>query len=222
MSRRARLGVAGALAALALGLAGCGIPTSPTAEVLPKGGLPAGLEQAPGRSTTSSTSTSTTLAPSQKPTSQDQVTVFFVASDGHLFAVHRVLGAKPTPDGAVAQLINGPSAREKNLSSPIPPDVTPPDVAAISKAGIARVDLGSSFGDLFGQQLYQSLAEVAYTLIVNFPAIKGINFYLRVGGPSVLFNYTPSGEAVDTPVNLATYASLAPVARKASRSKSKS
>ena len=79
------------------------------------------------------------------------------------------------------------------------------DVQVAHKVAQVTLDV-STFGDLFGSNLYVPLAQIVFTLMEDFPSLTGVNFYLA----GELFNYTPSGTASHAPVTERTYAVLAP------------
>lgn len=193
---------------------GCGVPTSRTAL-----SLPANDRVVAGSTTTPSTTTTTTLA---TKTSR-QTTVYFFRSDHRLTGVHRSWIGKVTPDAALFLLEEGPYASEKNLTTYVPPAPNAPSEkqSVVMHNGIAEVPLdGNAYSTLYATELSNALGQIVVTLMMNFPAIKGINFTLRTAGfASVPFNYTPAGTTVATPVTIQTYASLLPPVKPSSTTK---
>lgn len=196
----ARVAVAAGLAAAGLGLAACGVPSSHNAISLP------GNDRVSAGSTTSSSSTTTT-----QPKTVHQTTVYFFRSDGLLTGVQRAFPSKVTPSDVLFLLGEGPynNATEKNLKSAVP-TIASPRITVTD--GIARVILdGSTFDALYATQLSNALGQIVVTLMTNFPAIKGVNFFLHEPGLALVpYNYTPFGTAVRRPVTVQTYASLLP------------
>lgn len=202
--RRPRLAAA-ALALVALCCAACGVPTNQSAVMLPQNYKVAVVGEA---SSTTSTTTTTTLPRGKTPA---QPSVFFFGPDGHLAEVHRPESKLVTPNVVLYLLALGPNAKEKTLTTLVPPSPNI-DVAMPRTKGVADVYLDdASFGPLVGTQLYEALAQIVYTLMSDFPSITGIRFYLRIAGGMIPFNYTPDGNVVTAPVTTQTYASLAPL-----------
>jgi len=190
------------LGGLALSLGGCGIPLSRSAQAISSANLPAELNGGAPTSTT----TSTTVPP--VPSHASHLEVYLVAHSGtHLVAVRRYWEQKVTPLIALGLLIQGPDLSDAKRGIQTDLATTDHVEVSVSKAGLAEVTLGSSFDDLFGTSLYVPLAQIVFTLMVNFPYIKGVNFYLA----GELFNYTPSGSSSPRPVTERTYALLAPL-----------
>lgn len=204
-ARPRHLGVLGALGALAIGLGGCGVPTSPIAV-----GLPPNLTVPPQGGSTTTTPTTTTEPP--KVPSSKELQVYLVRRDGHLVPVPRPWTAtKLTPTVAVGLLAGPPTASEKNLTNAVP---SSPQVKIVVNHSLARVNLDyASFSTLFGPTLYTALAQIVYTLISHVAFhINAIDFRLSGEGfGPIPYNYTPSGATVNHPVTKSTYAALAPL-----------
>ncbi|MCU1490498.1 MAG: hypothetical protein JWM85_1903 [Acidimicrobiaceae bacterium] len=199
---RAKSTVAATLGLLAIGASACGVPLSNGAQ--PVGApLPAALNL-PGASSTSTTPTTT--QPPTKPNPKDQVVIYLVNVAGQLVGVRRTWYTTIVPSTALQLLALGPSATEKNLA---PTDLPTRALdVRVTKSGIAQVDLSPTFGSRFGPDLYLPLAQVTYTLMQNFPKVKGVNFYLTGSGGNLLYNYTPEATTTSTPVTTKTYHSL--------------
>ncbi len=195
-----------ATALVGLVAAGCGVPLSQSAQMLPKSALPDALA---GPGTTMPTTTTTTTTLPAKRSAHEQLAIYLVGSSGHLVRVRRYWNQQITPSIALALLAQGPNAAEKSLTSGIAQSASLR--VSISKRGIASVQLDSTFAQLFGAGLYVPLGQIVYTLMANFPDIKGVNFFLHEEGSSLLFNYTPNGTTALQPVTERTYASLAPL-----------
>lgn len=204
---RARPGRWGALALvlLAFALAGCGVPVSQSAVTLPASDRVAAV----GQPSPSTTAPSTTTPKPGKPSSQ--LSVFFFGPDGHLVEVRRPESGTLTPGFLLYLLSLGPNAKEKNLTNDVPANNSSVEMAPHDH-GVATVYLdNASFGALVGQQLYSALGQIVYTLMTDYPDVTGIQFYLRVDGSTIPFNYTPNGNVAANAVTKQTYAALAPL-----------
>lgn len=199
---RRHLAALAALLGLLLLAAGCGVPVAKQAQTLPRKGLPPALALE-NASTSTSSSTTTTTAPKK---AQKRLTIFLV--DDHtnrLVAAPRFWSQQLDPSVALGLLTQGASASEKDLTTGL--QTSAALKLRLRSNGIAHVTLDSTFDGLYGQSLYLPLAQIVYTLMTNFPSIKGVNFYLE----GSLFNYTPTGAAIAHPVTTKTYQSVGPL-----------
>lgn len=205
------------LALLALAVAGCGVPVSQSAVTLPASDRVA----AAGQPSPPATSPSTTTPKPGKASSQ--LSVFFFGADGHLVEVRRPESEALSPGFLLYLLAVGPTAKEKNLTNYVPSTANNSSVEmGPHNRGVATVDLdNTSFGALVGVQLYSALGQIVYTLTTDFPAVTGIQFYLRVDGSTIPFNYTPTGTVAIGAVTKQTYAALAPLPPPKTTKKSK-
>jgi hypothetical protein len=160
-------------------LAGCGVPVDRAPSALPRGGVPFGLLRP------SPPSTTTTSAPSPV---QAPVSIFLVASSGHLVAVARELPAAQESLVTVLEaLVRGPTNTEAaaGLSSAVPIQTTVLG-AVIGTGGVATVNLGGTFGQLVGQAQIEAVAQIVFTTTA-LPGVSSVDFEL-------------SGQSVEVPV----------------------
>ncbi|HUZ21953.1 MAG TPA: GerMN domain-containing protein [Acidimicrobiales bacterium] len=202
MRRRALVGLALGLGALAL--AACGVPLSTTAQPLSANNVPFNLIGPNG----SPTSTSTP-APSDGTPHGPHGEVYFVTSGSSpvLKGTLRFSQVPITPRIALKLLEEGPTAAElkAGLTTRLPGG-TQLQVNLDRRSGIATVQLDAPFINLDGQNLYIPLAQIVFTLMRLFSDIKGVNFTLF----GSLYNYTPDGTTSATYVTTQTYISLNP------------
>jgi hypothetical protein len=163
----------------ALTLTGCGVPVDRSPAALPRNGVPFGLlRPSPPSSTTTSTP-----SPVEAP-----VSIFLVASSGHLVAVARDLPAAQESLVTVLEaLVRGPTNTEAaaGLSSAVPIQTTVLG-AVIGTAGVATVNLGGTFGQLVGQAQIEAVAQIVFTTTA-LPGVSSVDFEL-------------SGQSVEVPV----------------------
>jgi hypothetical protein len=179
-------------------LAGCGVPVDRAPSALPRSGVPFDLLRR------SPPSTTTTSAPSPV----EPVSIFLVASSGHLVAVARELPAAQESLVTVLEaLVRGPTNTEAaaGLSSAVPTQTTVLG-AVIGTGGVVTVNLGGTFGQLVGQAQIEAVAQIVFTTTA-LPGVSSVDFEL-------------SGQAVEVPVasgaevpsaNRFQFASLAPL-----------
>jgi spore germination protein GerM len=191
----------GVVVAIALVLlAGCGVPVDRSPSALPRKDVPFGLL----RPSAPSTTTTTKPSPVEIP-----VSIFLVASSGHLEAVAReVPAAQDSLVGVLGVLVRGPSNAETlaGFQSAVPAQTTVLG-AVVGPGGLATVNLGgSTFGQLVGQAQIQAVAQIVFTATA-LPGVTDVAFEL-------------AGQAVDVPVasgaqvpeaNRSQFAELAPL-----------
>lgn len=175
--RRARAGLgASAFAALvgalvaASVLAGCGIPTQPSADRVDPDDVPFGLLQAP--------------AAPPAATSGGSATVYLVRDD-RLVAVSRSTEVvDPTLADVLRVLGAGPTAQERRLG--IGSTLPPGQIAGVtSSRGTVEVDLAASFAELPGRDQPYAIGQLVFTL-TGRPGVGSVAFTL-------------DGETVDVP-----------------------
>ena len=180
-------------------LAGCGVPVDRAPSALPRGGVPFGLLRP------SPPSTTTTSAPSPV---QAPVSIFLVASSGHLVAVARELPAAQESLVTVLEaLVRGPTNTEAaaGLSSAVPIQTTVLG-AVIGTGGVATVNLGGTFGQLVGQAQIEAVAQIVFTSdsvtpgqLYDYGSTQvGQRISILPGVSSVDFEL--SGQSVEVPV----------------------
>jgi spore germination protein GerM len=196
--RRPRAAVVALVAAMTVGVAGCGIPVDRSPSALPRKGVPFGLLQPSARSTTTTSAPSPVEAP---------VHIYLITGDGHLIAVSReVPAAQESLTTVLEALVIGPTDTEATagLETAVPTQ-TVVLAASVGAGGIATVNLGGTFGELVGQAQIQAVAQIVFTT-ASLPGTTGVAFEL-------------SGKSVDVPVasgalvpvaSIAQFAPLAP------------
>jgi hypothetical protein len=198
-TRRRKPKVVAGLAALAVGVlaAGCGVPVDRSPTALPRKDIPFGLLQPSPRTTTSTSVPSPVEAP---------VSIFLVASSGHLVAVTReVPAAQESLVTVLDALVQGPtnSEAQAGLYSAVPAQTTVLG-AVLGSTGTATINLGGTFGQLVGQPQSEAAAQIVFTATA-LPGVTGVTFEI-------------SGHAVGVPVasgaqvTVATRAQFAPIA----------
>lgn len=193
-ARRVRCAVV--LLALALGSAGCGVPTGDAPTTIPKSDVPYGL--------LSSTPSSAAATPSAPQVGQPLV--FLVGGDGRLVPRGRHLATAPLKK-ELAELLDdlagGPTKQERReqLSTELPPDV---------KLTLTGWDNGTATIDIVGStDLSSRASRVAVGQIVltvtSLPGVDAVR--LRRNGESVEAPL-PSGELTSDPLTAADYSPL--------------
>jgi Sporulation and spore germination len=174
-----RLAGAGVALVFVLTLTACGVPVDRAPAALPRNDVPFGLLRP------SPPSSTTTSAPSPV---EAAVSIFLVASSGHLVAVARELPATQESLVTVLEaLVRGPTNTEAaaGLSSAVPIQTTVLG-AVIGTGGVATVNLGGTFGQLVGQAQIEAVAQIVFTTTA-LPGVSSVEFEL-------------SGQSVEVPV----------------------
>jgi hypothetical protein len=164
--------------ALALSLAGCGVPVDKQPSALSRHGIPFDLLQ-PNPSTTTATTTPSPV--------EVRVQIFLIGPTGRLAPVTRqVSGTTPDLATVLEALVAGPTDAESTvgLQSALTTQTTV--LSATIAAGVATVNLGGTFGQLVGPPEIQAVAQVVFTATA-FPNVTGVTFEL-------------SGQPVQVPV----------------------
>jgi hypothetical protein len=200
MTRPRRVWGGGAAVALAgaLALSACGIPVDSRPTALSRQGVPFGLLQPTGPSST--------VAPVQPSPVDVPVQIFLFGTNGHLVAVDRDLPVTASDLAAVVgALVVGPTDAEARagIQSALPALTTVLPGTAIA-GGVATVNLGGTFGQLVGTQEIEAVAQVVFTASA-LPGVTGVTFELS-GSPVAV----PVASGADVPV--ATTAPFAPTA----------
>ncbi|HVA03216.1 MAG TPA: GerMN domain-containing protein [Acidimicrobiales bacterium] len=186
-----------ATCAVALGLAGCGVPVDKQPAALSRHGIPFDL-LAPTQSTTTVT---TGPSPIAVP-----VQIFLIGPTGHLVAVARNVTVSPPDLATVLKvLLAGPTDVEAaaGLQSAVATQTTV--LAANIAGGTATVNLGGTFGQIVGPPEIQAVAQVVFTAS-TLPGVTGVTFEL-MGQPVQV----PVASGALVPVaTTAQFAALAP------------
>lgn len=192
MKRAAVLGV------LALAVAaGCGVPVDQSPTALPRQGVPFGLLDQSGASTT-------TTAPGPSPV-EVTVQIFLLSPDGHLVTVTRDVPFPAPITTVLTALVDGPTDAEaaNSLQSAVPAQTTV--LSAVVVNGVATVDLGGTFAQLVGQTEIDAVAQVVFTATA-LAGVTQVAFELN-GQPVAV----PTAAGADVPVtNRSQFASMAP------------
>jgi len=182
----------------ALALSACGVPVDSRPTALSRQGVPFGLLQPTGPTTSV---TAVQPSPVEVP-----VQIFLFGTNGHLVAVDRDLPVASSDLAAVVgALVVGPTDAEAaaGIQSALPALTTVlPGTAIVS--GTATVNLGGTFGQLVGTQEIEAVAQVVFTASA-LPGVNGVTFQLS-GAPVDV----PVASGADVPV--ATTAQFAPFA----------
>jgi spore germination protein GerM len=191
--RRAALLV---VAPAALVLAGCGIPTSPQAAVVPTKNVPFNLVSP---TLPSAATTTTTPAPTE------QEPIFLVRGSDAIVEVHRQV-VQPADLGEVLDaLLSGPTAAETStgLSTALPASVRVVNTVVFNAT--ATIMLNTAFTSISGPSQVLAVAQLVLTA-TSQPGITSVAF--MVDGTFVPVP-TASGASTTSPVTAVEYASLA-------------
>jgi hypothetical protein len=180
-------------------LAGCGVPVDRSPSALPRKGIPFRLLQPSPRATT----TTSAPLPVEAP-----VSIYLVASTGHLVAVTReVPAAQESLAAVISALVRGPTNPESlaGLASALPAQTTVLG-AVTAGTGIATINLGGTFGQLVGQPQIEAAAQIVFTATA-LPGVSGVAFELEGHAVGV-----PVASGAQVPVaNRAQFAPIAPL-----------
>jgi hypothetical protein len=190
-------------AVLGTALAGCGVPVDRQPAALGRHGVPFGLLDPTGSTTT----VTTTPSPIEVP-----VQIFLIGPTGHLVPVARdVPVSAPDVATVLGALVAGPTDAESaaGLQSALTPQTTV--LGATLAGGVATVNLNGAFGQLVGPPQIQAVAQIVYTATA-LPGVTGVTFELS-GTPVEV----PVANGVQVPLagraQFATLAPLPPAAR---------
>ena len=190
--------------------AGCGAPSSGALGPAPTAtAQTASPAVSPGRATASATPSPggqpPTATPAQVPARELGLQAWF-SRNGKLFVTNRTVPAtKGVGQTALDRMLTGPSAAEyaAGLRSAIPAGTTVRSVRI--SAGIATVDLSSSFESAAGPSAMPlRIAQVVYTL-TQFPTVTGVRFAINGQGVTVV-----GGVPVQSPQTRAMYGGYLP------------
>jgi spore germination protein GerM len=180
-------------------LAGCGVPVDRSPSALPRKGIPFRLLQPSPQATT----TTSAPLPVEAP-----VSIYLVASTGHLVAVTReVPAAQESLAAVISALVRGPTNPESlaGLASALPAQTTVLG-AVTAGTGIATINLGGTFGQLVGQPQIEAAAQIVFTATA-LPGVSGVAFELEGHAVGV-----PVASGAQVPVaNRAQFAPIAPL-----------
>ncbi len=195
MRRFIRIGVTALASSM---LAACAAFQSPGASATPS----------PTATASGSSSPTPSVSPSPTPTATPLTTVaVYFLRDGKIVVAHRQV-ARGDAVGALAALMQGPTAGERSLglSSAIPNGT---QLVFVSWDGSnATVNLSHEYGTAGGTVSTEArLAQVVFT-VTQFAPIKYVSFELD-GKPVTVFG--SAGIVLDHPVTRATYEQLSPV-----------
>ena len=191
---------------LALLAAGCGTPSSGSLGPAPTVTATASSPAAPPASGTASAAASPSgQRPTQGPAREIGVQAWF-SRNGKLFVTSRTVPATAgIGRAALDRMLAGPSAAEyaAGLRSRIPATTTVHGVRI--SAGIATVDLSSSFESAASPPAMPlRIAQVVYTL-TQFPTVTGVRFAIDGQGVTVV-----GGVPVQSPQTRAMYSGYLP------------
>jgi spore germination protein GerM len=174
----------------------CSAPVDSGPKSIRAASIPAAL-----RAETSSTTTTT--VPSG---ASEEVTVYFIASDGHLQGVKRRVSAPIDAEKVLQKLFAGPTDSEKSsgLRTAISPDTT--ILSADIEASILTVDTSKNFA--FGQLPEQigAYAQVVFTA-TDLESVTGVQFAHEGRRVSV---QAGDGSTNSAPLGRASYAQFTP------------
>lgn len=182
---------------VAVALAGaCSTPVDSGPKGIRSGSIPAAL-----RAETSSTTTTTVPAGAS-----EEVTVYFIASDGRLQGVKRQVSAPVNAEKVLQKLFTGPTDPERlsGLRTAISPDTT--ILSADTKQSILTVDTSKNFA--FGQLPEQigAYAQVVFTA-TDLAGVIGVQFAHEGRRVSV---QAGDGSTNSAPLGRASYAQFTP------------
>lgn len=185
---------------LAVGLAGCGVPTGGKPIALPARKVPYILEN-------NGTVREATVVPLKRGQANF---VIYLLNNGMLVAVGRKI-AQPNPQSALDALTSGPTDQELITGMNTALDTSPPPKLKVTTSnnvpGTASVALDTSTAvAVEPTALYQELGQIVWTL-TQFCSIDEVRFtYGGLPFPA----YLPNGTAAKSPVSRVDYLELAP------------
>ncbi|HEY1829418.1 MAG TPA: GerMN domain-containing protein [Acidimicrobiales bacterium] len=186
---RRRLGIV-VVAALALTLAACGVPTQSSPSSIARSRVPFGLLNRRAPSTTTTT-------PHQSFVLEH---VFYLSSTNQLVSVQRVVYVPATLSSTLTALLAGPDSTESTsgLRTAIPDDVNV--ISAIPTApGIVTVDFDAGFSEISGGNAELAVSQVVDTVATQNGLDTGVEFEIEGQRTSVPI---ASGATVPGPVYL--------------------
>jgi Sporulation and spore germination len=189
-------------AALALALAGCGVPVDRAPTALAKDGIPFNLlaPSAPARVPTTT-----------PPTEVASVSVFLIGESDRLVAVQRqVPTAQLSAASVLTVLARGPSSTEvqTGLWTAIPPQTTV-IATSVDSSGVATINVGGTFGQLVGAPQIDAVAQLVFTATeLSLPGWKVTGVTFELDGQPI---EVPADSGAQEPVvNESDFVSLAP------------
>jgi spore germination protein GerM len=189
VTARRRLGIV-VVAALALALAACGVPTQSSPSSIARSRVPFGLLN--GR-----VPVTTTTTPHQ---SFVLAHVFYLSSTNQLISVQRVVYVPATLNSILTSLLAGPDSTESTsgLRTAIPDDVNV--ISALTTApGIVTVNFDDGFSQISGGNAELAVSQVVDTVATQNGLDTGVEFEIDGQHTSVPI---ASGATVPGPVYL--------------------
>lgn len=179
---------------VAVMLFGCGIPVEEGARPLPADMIPSSVPvQGPAGSS----------PPGDRGSASADV---FLVRDSRLVRVGRHPWNPPSVEGAIAALLQGPTAAER--ADGVRAALTRPvRLAGAVAAGVPLIDVTDSFADVEAEEQILALAQLVFTLTA-LPGVDGVSFALE-GRPVEV--PTGDGALKRGPVRRADFAAVAPV-----------
>ncbi len=199
MSRARRIAAGLTLAAVASGVAACGIPTASEPTPIARSVVPYHLLAPP---------TTTTTQPGTPPAVGVAEQIFLVSPDGHLVAVTREVAVPASLSQVVGALLAGPTTTESAAGIQSFLTHTGVEVAVTESGGIATVHFSTDPIQVVGPDQTLAVAQVVYT-VTQQPGVTGVTF--AIGGKPVQVP-TAAGAQVPGPVGRADYLPQAPPA----------
>jgi spore germination protein GerM len=191
---RARRSAAAIVAALAVLLAGCGIPTDGSPQAIPRADVPFKLlDPSPPKTTTT-----------VPPAVAVPETVYLVAPDQHLVPVTRDVALPASPTAILGALLDGPTEAESAAGLQSFLSASPSQVTVSVSSGVATVDFRTNPFQLVldqtlavAQVVYTATAQTGVTSVVieirgqsvDVPTAAGV----QVGRPVTRLDYLAEG-----------------------------
>jgi hypothetical protein len=198
MSRPRRRASFLVVAAMALGLTACGIPTAESPTPIAKSDVPYHLLNPP---------TTTTTLPGTPPAVGVPEQIFLVAPNGHLVAATREVAVPASLTQVVGALLAGPTATESASGIQSFLSRTGVQVALAGVTGVATVSFTTNPIQVVGPDQTLAIAQAVYTLTQQ-PGVTGVTF--EIAGKSIEVP-TAAGVQVPGPVARADYLPQAPL-----------
>jgi len=186
------------VAALALGLGACGIPTASSPSPIAKSDVPYHLLDP---------ATTTTTVPGAPPAVGVPELIFLVAPTGHLVAATREVAVPASLTQVVGALLAGPTATEAAEGIQSFLNRTGVQVTLSPTGGVATVNFTSDPILVVGPDQTLAIAQVVYT-VTQQPGVTGATF--DIAGKAIEVP-TAAGAQVPGPVTRADYAPQAPL-----------
>jgi spore germination protein GerM len=186
------------VAALALGLGACGIPTASSPSPIAKSDVPYHLLDP---------ATTTTTVPGAPPAVGVPELIFLVAPTGHLVAATREVAVPASLTQVVGALLAGPTATEAAEGIQSFLNRTGVQVTLSPTGGVATVNFTSDPILVVGPDQTLAIAQVVYT-VTQQPGVTGVSF--DIAGKAIEVP-TAAGAQVPGPVTRADYAPQAPL-----------